>query len=228
MKVLIVEDDLVLGDVLVFTLQRAGFEVVKLADGLQAAERWVRVAPDILLLDVNLPGMDGFALCAHIRKQSDVPIILLTVKDSDRDVIDGLEIGADDYMTKPFSPVQLIARIQAILRRVQANQQVTQEELETNTYSLRLLPSFHQAQLKNGETIVLTRLEYKLLEVLHRNAGQVLTSELLIDRIWGQVHLADRTALKQLVYRLRRKIELSEDTPPRIETIPGVGYSLVL
>ncbi len=221
MKLLVVEDDLALSDVVDFTLRRAGFEVVRAYDGLTAVTLWAQEAPDLVLLDLNLPRLDGLAVCRQIRSQSDTPIIILSVRGGDEAVVKGLELGADDYIVKPFSPAQLVARVRALLRRAGATP--TAVTLETAVFTLDRARS--ELRLPNQDPIRLTPLESRLLETLMHNAGQVLTADTLITAVWG-AEGGDRTMLKQLVYRLRAKIEPDPSQPTYLETIPGVGYAL--
>ena len=235
LKALVVDDDRVLADVVAFTLRREGFEVIRAFDGETALQRWAEEQPDLIVLDVNLPRLDGFAVCREIRRQSDTPILLLTVRDDEDDIVHGLELGADDYVTKPFSPRQLVARAQTVLRRAgkkpaRAVRQVGQ---------LTLDPGRREIRLGQGEPISLTRLESRLLDYLMLNAGYVLTAEAIIEHVWGHGG-GDRDMLRQLIRRLRGKMARVEDqgdsssgsldlaVSPRIETVPGLGYGLVV
>ena len=220
MKVLLVEDDLALSDVVSFTLRRAGYEVVAAYDGLAALDLYESAAPDLLLLDLNLPRLDGLGVCRHVRALSDVPIIILSVRGEDEAVVRGLEMGADDYMVKPFSPTQLVARIRAVMRR--AGVQATPATLEASGLSLDRSRS---EVVRPGQSPVrLTALELKLLEALMRDPVRVLPADALIAAVWGPEG-GDRAMLKQLVYRLRAKIE-GDATTGLIETVPGIGYAL--
>lgn len=224
--ILLVEDDLSLSDVLAFALRRAGFDVVPLFDGEAALRTYEQLlgtanAPDLILLDLNLPKVDGLTVCRRIRSQGNTPIIILSVRNADETIVTGLESGADDYLVKPFSPTQLVARIRAVLRR--ANVPVSAGKL--TIADLELDRSRNQVLVSDGTTIRLTSLEAKLLETLMINAGQVLPVDLLIQAVWG-VDRADRNMLKQLVYRLRIKLEPVLHKSMEIETIPGVGYVL--
>jgi len=212
MKALIADDDRVLADVVAFTLRREGFQVIHAYDGEKALQRWAEEQPDLVVLDVNMPKLDGFAVCRRIRAQSDTPILLLTVRGEEDDVVRGLELGADDYITKPFSPRQLVARAHAVLRRA--------GEMRVGGY----------------EAVSLTPLESRLLDYLMLNAGSVLTAEALIDHVWGHKG-GDRDMLRQLVHRLRVKIaqacgadtDASDiTTQVSIETVPGLGYGLTI
>ncbi|MCB0236167.1 MAG: response regulator transcription factor, partial [Anaerolineae bacterium] len=218
MKVLVVEDDLALSDVIAFTMRRAGFDVVAAYDGLAGLDMWLAERPDLVLLDLNLPKLDGLSVCRRIRKEADTPIIMLTVRDSDKAVVAGLETGADDYMVKPFSPTQLVARARAVMRR--AGVAPTSGVLEAAGLSLDR--SRNEVRRPGGEPVRLTPLEVRLLEALMLNAGQVLPADTLIANVWG-LEGGDKAMLKQLVYRLRAKIESDPAQPSLIETVPGIG-----
>ena len=222
MKVLIVDDDRVLSDVLAFTLRREGFEILQAYDGKAALQCWEIETPGLVVLDVNLPVLDGFSVCERIRRQADTPIILLTVRAEEDDIVRGLKIGADDYIVKPFSPRQLVARAQAVLRR-------TGQPVLTQTFAfkdLQLDSAMREVKVGNQSPIQLTALENRLLEYLLINAGRVLTMDSLIDHVWG-ANGGDRNMLRQLVRRLRRKIEPDPSNPAYLKTISGLGYGLM-
>jgi DNA-binding response OmpR family regulator len=221
MKVLIVDDDLALADVVSFTMRRAGFEVIAAHDGQDALERWDEENPDLIILDLNLPKLDGLKVCQRIRNQSNTPIIILSVRGEEDDVVSGLEIGADDYIVKPFSPRQLVARAEAVLRRA-TTAPVSHGPISVS--DLTLDPSRCEVRRDNQFLSKLTRLECRLLEILMINHGQVLPTDSLIDSVWGPSG-GDRVMLKQLVYRLRKKIEQNPSDPIYLKTISGVGYS---
>ncbi len=223
MKALIVDDDLALADVLSFTLRRAGFEVVVANDGEAALSRWQQDQPDFIILDLNLPKLSGLEVCRRIRRESDIPILILSVRGDDDDVVTGLQQGADKYIVKPFSPRQLIAHIEALLRR-SGNPNPTPDSF--NVGDMTLDPARSEVYVGGDLRARLTHLENELLQTLMLNRDQVLSTDALIDHVWGQGG-GDRAMLKQLVYRLRHKIEKSSQACPHIETIPGVGYSLV-
>lgn len=236
MKALIVDDDRVLADVLAFTLRREGFEIVLAYDGETALQRFGEELPDLVVLDVNMPRLDGFAVCRRIRSLSDTPIILLTVRGEEDDIVRGLELGADDYMTKPFSPRQLAARAQAVLRRSRIGRQVASRgmrrvgnlALDASRREIRVLqdggeaaPAGEAELLIAAESagagsaaapspISLTALESRLLAYLMLNAGHVLTADAIIDHVWGAGG-GDRDMLRQLVRRLRGKIKEASD-----------------
>lgn len=225
MKALVVDDDRVLADLVGFTLRREGFQVVQAHDGETALQRWADEQPDIVLLDVNLPKtvpiMDGFTVCRKIREKSDVPIILLTVREDEDDIVYGLQVGADDYVLKPFSPRQLVARVQAVLRRA-ARGPVTGVQ---QVGALRLDMDRREVSVAGGPPASLTALECRLMEYMLLNAGHILPISDLITHVWGPGG-GDRDMLRQLVRRLRTKIEPDPAQPTYIETIPGRGYGL--
>jgi len=221
MKALVVDDDRVLAELVTFALHRAGFEVIQASDGEAALRRWEEEEPDVIVLDVNMPKVDGFAVCRRIRAQADTPIIMLTVRGEEDDIVRGLELGADDYVPKPFSPRQLVARIHAVLRR--AGRTATTAVRQVG--DLTLDSSRREVQVGEGDPISLTPLECELLSFLMLNAGHVLTHNAIIDQVWGPEG-ADRDMLRQVVHRLRDKIEPDSSEPIYIETVPGLGYGL--
>jgi DNA-binding response OmpR family regulator len=224
MKVLLVDDDMVLSDVTRFTLRRAGFEVLVSHDGLSGYERWQIEAPDMVILESRLPGMDGLTLCRRIRAVRNTPVIMLSVRAADEDVVKGLENGADDYIIKPFSPTQLVARVRAVLRR--AGKTSVSSNLSCGDLTIDVTRREVQ---RTGQSagIQLTALECRLLEKLMVNAGQVLPGETLVNAVWG-IDGGDRVMLKQLIRRLRQKIEPNPARPVYIETVSGVGYALMV
>jgi DNA-binding response OmpR family regulator len=231
MKALVIDDDRVLADLVAFTLRREGFQVVQGYDGEAALQSWDKEQPDLIVLDVNLPKLDGFAVCRRIREQADTPIILLTVRGEEDDIVRGLELGADDYISKPFSPRQLVARAQAVLRR--AGKASTPAIVQAG--ELIMDAGRRELRIGQGPPVPLTPLESRLLGYLMVNAGHVLTTEALIDHVWG-AEGGDRDMLRQLVRRLRAKVARacgvaepdSAARPGYIETVPGLGYGLTL
>ena len=221
MRILVVEDDLSLSDVIAFTLRRAGFEILTAYDGLAALATWEQQRPELLVLDLNLPKLDGLDVCRRVRMVDKTPIIMLSVRSGDEAVVKGLELGADDYIVKPFSPIQLVARVRAVLRRAG----IVETPSVLTVAHLTLDRSRNEVQRPDSPPLRLTQLEVRLLEMLMLNAGQVLTSEQLITAVWG-ADGGDRAMLKQLVYRLRTKLEADVSQPPPIETIPNIGYTL--
>ncbi|MBN1264804.1 MAG: response regulator transcription factor [Anaerolineales bacterium] len=228
MKALVVDDDKVLADLIAFSLRREGFEVFQAQNGQTALDRWREENPDIIILDVKLPrtvpALDGFTVLQRIRQAAETPVIMLTVRGEEDDIVNGLKMGADDYIVKPFSPRQFIARVQSVLRRAARGA----EKSLLKTGPLALDTERREVRIQDGFPISLTDLENRLLEYLMFNAGHILTIKDLISTVWGssEVGGGDRDMLRQLVRRLRIKIEPDPSTPIYIETIPGKGYGL--
>lgn len=229
MKVLVVDDDRVVADLVAFTVRRSGYEAILASDAASAVRRWQEDQPDLIILDINLPGTphlkDGFAICQHIRSQSDVPIILLTVRGEENDIVHGLEAGADDYVLKPFSPRQLVARVQAVMRRGRTKETASSSRLSSD--GLEFNVKLREVSLSNGATKSLTSLESRLLESLMLNAGHILTTDDLISDVWGASG-GNSEMLRQLVRRLRTKIEDDSSNPYYIQNLPGLGYAFRL
>lgn len=230
MKVLVVDDDRVVADLVVFTVRRAGYEAIMASDAASALRRWSEDQPDLIILDINLPGTaeirDGFAICKHIRRESDVPIILLTVRGEENDIVHGLEAGADDYVLKPFSPRQLVARVQAVMRRGRTIEN-SSPPARLSVDGLDFNPKLREAALSNGTTRSLTSLESRLLQSLMLNAGHILTTDDLISDVWG-ANGGNSEMLRQLVRRLRTKIEDDPTKPFYVQNLPGLGYAFRL
>jgi DNA-binding response OmpR family regulator len=222
LKALVVDDDLALADVVSFTLRKAGYEVIVAYDGLVALDRWRTDLPDLIILDLNLPKLDGMSVCRQIRAQDDIPIIILSVRGEEDDIVTGLKVGADDYIVKPFSPRQLVARAEAVLRRV-GDTHPSPGHLTIGDLNLDL--SRCKVSCREEFIAKLTPLECRLMEILMLNHGQVMLTDTLIDQVWGPQG-GDKDMLKQLVYRLRHKIEVCPSKLMFIETVSGVGYSL--
>lgn len=223
--VLIVEDEESLADPLAFLLRKEGFEASVVNDGAQALSTFDRVSPDIVLLDLMLPGMSGTEICKALRTRSSVPVIMVTARDSEIDKVVGLELGADDYVTKPYSARELIARIRAVLRR---GGDLAEEDLAIGILEagpVRMDVERHIVAV-NGEQITLPLKEFDLLEYLLRNAGRVLTRGQLIDRVWGADYVGDTKTLDVHVKRLRSKIEPDPANPKHLITVRGLGYKL--
>ncbi len=222
-RVLIVEDEASFSDALSFMLRKEGFEVAVAADGNTGLELFERSGADVVLLDVMLPGLSGTEVCRQLRLVSGVPIIMLTAKDSEIDKVVGLELGADDYVTKPFSSRELVARVRAVLRRRGPEQ--TQEESDTvlEAGPVRMDVDRHLVAV-NGEEVQLPLKEFELLELLLRNAGRVLTRAQLIDRIWGANYVGDTKTLDVHVKRIRAKVEPDPANPRYLVTLRGLGY----
>ncbi|AQZ67014.1 response regulator transcription factor [Nonomuraea antimicrobica] len=221
-RVLVVEDEESFSDALSYMLRKEGFEVSVAATGPEALDTFDRNGADLVLLDLMLPGLPGTEVCRSLRQRSKVPVIMLTAKDSEIDKVVGLELGADDYVTKPFSSRELVARIRAVLRR----QGDVVEELETAVLAVgpvRMDVDRHVVAVR-GEQVQLPLKEFELLEVLLRNAGRVLTRGQLIDRVWGADYVGDTKTLDVHVKRLRAKIESDPSNPRCILTVRGLGY----
>jgi len=224
LKALVVDDDLALADVVSFTLRKAGYDVILAHDGLVALDRWRSEAPDLIILDLNLPKLDGLSVCRKIRAQDDTPIIMLSVRSDEDDIVMGLRLGADDYIVKPFSPRQMVARVEAVLRRV-GEPHPSPGLLTIEDIALDL--SRCKVSCRSELIAKLTPLECRLLEILMINRDQVMLAETLIDQVWGPGG-GDKDMLKQLVYRLRHKIEICPSKLMFIETVAGIGYSLIV
>ena len=223
-SVLIVEDEESLADPLAFLLRKEGFEATVVTDGPSALAEFDRAGADIVLLDLMLPGMSGTDVCKQLRSRSSVPVIMVTARDSEIDKVVGLELGADDYVTKPYSARELIARIRAVLRRRgDDDSEVTDGVLESGP--VRMDVDRHVVSV-NGEAITLPLKEFDLLEYLMRNSGRVLTRGQLIDRVWGADYVGDTKTLDVHVKRLRSKIESAPANPIHLVTVRGLGYKL--
>ena len=223
-KLLLIEDEESLGEALEYQLQRDGYEVERVTDGAVGLDRFKSGGADLVLLDLMLPGMAGEEVCKAIRRISDVPIIMLTAKDTELDKVLGLELGADDYITKPFSARELAARVKAVLRRTTHGATSSAGVLEAA--GIRLDPERFEVTVR-GQDVHLPRKEFELLEVLMENAGKVLSRETLIDRVWGSDYFGDSRTLDVHIKRLRSKCEPDPHDPHHIVTIRGLGYKFV-
>jgi two-component system response regulator RegX3 len=223
-KILIVEDESSFSEALSFLLGKEGYEVAVAATGTDAIKQFSENGADLILLDLMIPEISGVEVCKSIRTTSQVPIIMLTAKDSEIDKVVGLELGADDYVTKPYSSRELIARIKAVLRRG-SSEDVAPENGILTVAGIRLDVGKHQVTV-NGTLISLPLKEFELLEFLMRNSGRVLTRTQLIDRIWGGDYYGDTKTLDVHIKRLRSKVEADPANPVVIQTIRGLGYKL--
>ncbi len=222
-RVLIVEDEESLADPLAFLLRKEGFETTVVVDGPSALAEFDRTGADIVLLDLMLPGMSGTDVCKQLRARSAVPVIMVTARDSEIDKVLGLELGADDYVTKPYSARELIARIRAVLRRGTEAEEIGDTILEAGP--VRMDIERHIVSL-DGVQIPMPLKEFDLLEYLMRNKGRVLTRGQLIDRVWGADYVGDTKTLDVHVKRLRSKIETDPANPAMLVTVRGLGYKL--
>jgi two-component system response regulator RegX3 len=220
--ILLVEDEAALSEPLAFLLGREDYEVTVAEDGPTAVSEFDRIGPDLVLLDLMLPGMSGTEVCREIRTRSAVPIIMLTAKDSEVDIVVGLELGADDYVTKPYSSRELLARIRAVLRR-----RVDLEDVEDDNIleagRVRMDVDRHTLTV-SGTEISMPLKEFELLELLLRNAGRVLTRGQLIDRVWGTDYFGDTKTLDVHIKRIRSRIEENPSDPSMLVTVRGLGY----
>ena len=204
MKILVADDDLDLLGLVAYSLSQAGYLVVKASDGPGALSTFDAEAPDLVILDINMPGSSGFEVCTAIRARGDVPVMMLTARGEEQDLVKALDLGADDYLTKPFSPKTLLARVKALLRRAST------------------------VRIAGGNPISLTKLELRLLQTLLAQAGRAVNSDRLLVQVWGHRGSGDRQLLKQLVHRLRHKIEANPAVPQVLQTAAPSGYRLVV
>lgn len=226
MKILVVDDDLELSSLIGYALRQAGYMVIEAGDGIAALEAFERESPALVILDVNLPRLSGLEVCRRIRAASrtpasGVPIMMLTVKNAEEDQVRALDLGADDYLTKPFSPRTLLARVRALLRRAGE-----EKPMPLAAGDLRLDLELQSVAVRGADFVRLTRLELRLLQILLANAGHTLPAERLLAHVWGSRGSGDRQLLKQLVHRLRQKIEAEATEPRYLVTVSGVGYAL--
>ncbi|WP_066518152.1 response regulator transcription factor [Curtobacterium ammoniigenes] len=221
--ILIVDDEPALSEPLEFLLQREGYDTSVAADGVSALAKFEAEGPDLVLLDLMLPGLSGTEVCRQIRAKSNTPIIMLTAKDSEVDIVVGLELGADDYVTKPYSTRELLARIRAVLRR-----RTEEDPGETGVLQvggIRMDVERHTVSV-DGSDVPMPLKEFELLELLLRNAGRVLTRGQLIDRVWGSDYFGDTKTLDVHIKRIRSKIERVPSAPEVLVTVRGLGYRI--
>ncbi|MCY7366414.1 MAG: response regulator transcription factor [Frankiaceae bacterium] len=222
-RVLVVEDEESISDPLSYLLRQEGFEVAVAATGPDGLAEFERSGADIVLLDLMLPGLSGTEVCRALRAKSSVPVIMLTARDSEIDKVVGLELGADDYVTKPFSSRELVARVRAVLRRRSAEPTAEEASGALEAGPVRMDVERHVVTVA-GEQVALPLKEFELLELLLRNAGRVLTRGQLIDRVWGADHVGDTKTLDVHVKRLRAKVEPDPGEPKHLLTVRGLGY----
>ena len=222
-RILLMEDEESYRDAMSFMLDREGFAVAAAPDGEQGLAEFDRNGADLVLLDLMMPGLPGIEVCKALRQRSDVPVIMVTARDSEFDKVVGLELGADDYVTKPFSQRELVARIRAVLRRGRAEELVP-DVLESG--DVRMDVERHEVAVRD-EPVRLALKEFELLELLLRNSGRVMSREQLIDRVWGSDYVGDTKTLDVHVKRLRAKIELDPSHPTALVTVRGLGYKFM-
>lgn len=227
-KILVVDDEKPISDIVKFNLNKEGYDVVTAFDGEEALEKFKEEKPDLVLLDLMLPKIDGLEVARQIRKDNDTPIIMLTAKDAEIDKVLGLELGADDYVTKPFSNRELVARVKANLRRQSVNAKAPEEDDDNKDVSVGDLTIHPDAYTvtKRGDKIELTHREFELLHYLARHLGQVMTREHLLQTVWGYDYFGDVRTVDVTVRRLREKIEDDPSHPEWLVTRRGVGYYL--
>jgi two-component system response regulator MtrA len=220
-RILLVEDDPSIREITAMGLRAAGFEVDTAADGIAGLERWRRAEPDLVLLDVMLPRMDGLEVCREIRRESTTPVVMLTARGDTIDVVVGLEAGADDYVKKPFEMPELVARVRAALRRTRGAETPTPAPVE---FGPLLIDHGGRSVRRAGQEVPLTRTEFDLLSELVQRPGQVLTRDQLLDRVWGYDYLGDSRLVDVAIGRLRAKVEADPVNPELILTVRGSGY----
>lgn len=225
-RILLVEDESSISDPLAFLLEREGYQVQVVADGAEAVRAFPDSGADLVLLDLMLPSLPGTEVCRAIRGRSQVPIIMLTAKDSEIDIVVGLELGADDYVTKPYSTRELLARVRAALRRADVPEEVDADLYDDGVleeHGIRLDTERHAVSVR-GEEVAMPLREFELLELLMRHSGRVLTRGQLIDRVWGSDYYGDTKTLDVHIKRIRSRIEESPKEPKLVTTVRGVGY----
>jgi DNA-binding response OmpR family regulator len=225
--ILTADDDPQLLRLVTRNLQLEGYEVLAASDGQQALEQIEQRSPDLVLLDVMMPRMDGFSVCHRVREFSSVPIIIVTARGQDQDKVRGLDLGADDYLTKPFGVEELLARVRAVLRCSQLSAQESAQELQATMTTGNLTIDYSQRlAVLAGRELALTPTEYRILAYLAQNAGRILTQDLLLEQVWGGEYLGESHVLQVNINRLRHKIEVDPTSPQYILTKVGVGYAL--
>jgi DNA-binding response OmpR family regulator len=225
MKILVVDDDRDLVDLLTYWLRGYGHEVVRAFDGEQAIARWRESRPDLVILDVEMPKLDGFEVCRKMTNESTALVLFLTCHDREAEEVRALDLGADDYLRKPFSPRQLLARIRALSRRAASTPHVSATSLVT-AGPIGLDSMRHEAS-RNGVKVRLTPIESRLLHLLLTHSGQVLTTEMIVERVWGYDDSGDTGLVKTHIRHLRQKVEPEPNAPQYIVTVPGVGYTFM-
>lgn len=223
MKILIADDDPDLLELVAFSLAQSGFLALKAVDGHDALRIFSSESPDLLILDINMPRLSGFEVCEAVRRKSRVPVMMLTVRGEEEDLVRALELGADDYLNKPFSPRTLLARVKALLRRAGM-----ETSSPVSAGRLRLDVEEQALQIGSRPPVRLTKLEFRLLQLLLANAGHTVSSDRLLAEVWGHRSAGDRQLLKQLVHRVRQKIERDPAEPEILQTVASAGYRLIV
>jgi len=226
-KIMVVEDELTLQETLAYNLKHQGYEVITSANGLEAIKKAAEIKPDLIILDVMLPGADGFEVCRQIRKEMNMPILMLTARTDEIDRVVGLEVGADDYLTKPFSMRELIARVKAMLRRMHMISEMNENKEDTKqvfSFSNLVINEIRHEVTLNDVILSLSPKEYDLLLFLAKNKGKMLSREYILEKIWGWEFIGDSRTVDVHVRWLREKIEADPQKPNRIITVRGGGY----
>jgi len=221
-RILTVEDDERIRTAVKLALEDEGWTVDEAASGEEAVEMFNRALPDVVLIDIMLPGMDGFELCRHLRRTSDLPIVMVTARADTHDIVAGLEAGADDYLTKPFAPKELSARIRALLRRIRP---MSPGHAKLTFGDLEIIPDEGKV-LRGGAELHLTKTEFRLLVELGQNPGRVFSREALLDKVWGYDYFGDGRLVDVHIRRLRTKVEADAANPRHVVTVRGLGYRL--
>jgi DNA-binding response OmpR family regulator len=219
--ILIVDDDRELRELIGFVLRSAGYPILEAGDGREALRQHDERKPDLVILDVNLPGIDGFEVCRRIRAESDTPVMMLTVRGEEADQVKGLDLGADDYLAKPFSPRTLLARVRALLRR-----RGSERPAPLGAGAIVLEPDLQTVSVAAAPPVRLTKLEFRLLQAMVATPNRTLSPERLVRHVWGYRATGDRQLVKQLVHRVRQKVESDPADPRYLKTVSGVGYRL--
>lgn len=222
MKILVIDDDKDLTDILSYALKMKGYSVITASDGAQGIERFRQEIPDLIILDLTLPKMDGFEVCRTVRQESSTPIIMLTVRSGEDDTVQGFRLGADDYVAKPFSPRLLIARVEAVLRRASLPAEVEKNRLIAGVMTLD--PQRYEVS-RGGEKIRLTPLEFRLLRYMVLKSGEVVPTTELVERVWGYEGGGDNNLVRTHIRHIREKLEDDPGNPQYLKTVPGVGYT---
>ncbi|MBF6591527.1 MAG: response regulator transcription factor [Ktedonobacterales bacterium] len=225
MKILVADDDRDMVDLLTYWLRGYGYDIVRAFDGEQAIARWREDKPDLVILDIEMPKVDGFEVCRRMSAESNSSVLVLTCRDPEADEVRALDLGADDYLRKPFSPRQLLARIRAVTRRANATAHVSSTSVVT--VGPVTLDSMRHEATRNGSKVRLTPIESRLLHLLLTHTGQVLTTDVIVERVWGYDDGGDTGLVKTHIRHLRQKIEPEANVPRYIVTVPGVGYTFM-
>ena len=225
MKILVIDDDRDLVDVLTYVLHREGFTVVAAYDGEAGWRRFQDDRPSLVILDINMPGVDGIEVCRRVRSVAGTPVVMLTARTDEADLVRALGIGADDYVTKPFSPRQLVARIKAVLRRASLGSETVAEPERLEAGDL-LLDTRTRSLSRRGADVHLTPLEYKIVLLLLRNRGRVMATSEIVEHVWGYVGPGNEDLVKVHIHRLRQKIEDDPQNPSYVRTVPFAGYMI--